>query len=136
MNDDLSIKERLLDLNPRLKTRDSDDEPTDDMGICGWLHGIRDRSLFLELRLKTGNILAMGYSWLEKAEFDPTEGITLFFVGQTVQLQGRNLIMPLRNHNRLFDGILRHRVTWVQEADHPFTKDGDKKPMLTKIMIK
>ena len=96
---------------------DSDGE--DNLGAFGWLRGIRDRAIMLEVRKKDGNILAFGYAWLERAEFDPSEGITLKFTGQTVKIVGRNLNAVAKNNARLFDGIVRHRVPWIQEAGEP-----------------
>lgn len=91
-------------------------EPWDDLGAFGWLRGVRERALMLELRRKTGTVLAVGYGWLEKAEFDPSEGITLYIVGQKVSIQGRNLNSEVRPLVRLFEGITRQRVPWIREA--------------------
>jgi hypothetical protein len=90
---------------------------TDDLGAFGWLRGVRDRAIMLELRHKDGRIEAYAYAWLERAEFDPSEGITLKFGGKEVRITGRNLNSENRPNVRLFNGILRHRVPWVQEAD-------------------
>jgi hypothetical protein len=97
----------------------NDVEATDDLGAFGWLRGVRERALMLELRKKNGNILAVGYSWLEKAEFDPSEGITLFISGQKITIKGRNLNAECGPRVRLFQGLTRHRVPWIQEADEP-----------------
>ncbi len=94
-------------------------EPLDDLGTFGWLRGVRDRAVMFELRKKDGNILAVGYAWLDKAEFDPSMGITLHVGGQTIKLRGRNLNAEVRPNVRLFQGITRHRVPWIQEADEP-----------------
>jgi len=91
-------------------------EATDDLGCFGWLRGIRDRAVMLELRKKTGNIVAIGYGWIERVEFDPSEGIALCALGQKVRIRGRNLNAEARPMVRLFEGITRHRVPWVQEA--------------------
>jgi hypothetical protein len=88
----------------------------DNLGCFGWLRGVRDRAPMLELKKKTGNILAVGYAWLERAEFDPSEGITLHLAGQRVRIIGRNLNVDTRPLVRLFEGITRHRVPWVREA--------------------
>jgi len=97
----------------------SEVEPLDDLGTFGWLRGVRDRAVMLELRKKDGNILAVGYAWLDKAEFDPSTGITLHIGSQTIKLRGRNLNAEARPNVRLFQGITRHRVPWIQEADEP-----------------
>ena len=94
-------------------------EPLDDFGSFGWLRGVKDRAVMLELRKKDGNILAIGYAWLDKAEFDPSVGITLHVGSQTITLKGRHLNTETRPNVRLFQGITRHRVPWIQEADEP-----------------
>ena len=98
---------------------EADRDELDDLGSFGWLRGIRDRAIMLEIRHKDGRITANGYAWLASAEFDPSEGIILNFSGTTVKLIGRNLNAESRPNIRLFAGILRHRVPWIQEADGP-----------------
>ncbi len=71
----------------------------------------------LELRYKNGNIDAFPYAWLNRASFDPSEGIILRFGSETVTVAGQNLNGEMRTQVRLFDGIVRHRVPWVREAD-------------------
>jgi hypothetical protein len=93
-------------------------ETTDDLGAFGWLRG-RDRAVMLELRKKNGNVLAVGYGWLERVELDPSEGITLHLVGQKILIKGRNLNAAVRPDIRLFQGITRHKVPFIQEADGP-----------------
>jgi hypothetical protein len=95
----------------------TDDEGADDLGAFGWLRGIRDRAVMLELRKKDGSILAVGYGYMDHAEFDPSEGITLSVAGRKIHLKGRNLNAEVRPTVRLFEGITRHRVSWIQEVD-------------------
>lgn len=116
---DSSILHRFSRPGSEAMARVNDDELCDDLGSFGWLRGVRDRSTMLELRKKNGNILAIGYGWMDRAEFDPSEGITLHLSGQRIQIQGRNLNAEVRPLVRLFEGITRHRVTWIQEADEP-----------------
>lgn len=71
----------------------------------------------LELRKKGGNILAVGDAWLDKAEFDPSVGIVLSFGGHKITICGRGLNAEVPPEERLFQGICRHRVPWIQEAD-------------------
>ncbi len=103
------------------------DEPeiADDCGAFGWLHG-RDRAIMLELRKKNGNIVAVGYSWLERVEFDPSEGITLHLASQKIRIRGRNLNGEIRPNVRLFQGITRHKVPWIHEADEPAALQASK----------
>ncbi len=94
-------------------------EAADDFGAFGWLRGVQDRAIMLEIRHKDGRVTAKGYSWLQSAEFDGSNGITLNFSGETVKITGQNLDAESRPNIRLFAGILRHRVPWIQEADEP-----------------
>jgi hypothetical protein len=114
-------REGVLDRYTSRVAGDNADQPendtADDLGVFGWLRGVRDRAIMLELRHKDGKVQAFGYAWMERAEFDPSEGITLHFGGKTVRITGCNLNTPVRPNVRLFNGILRHRVPWVQEAD-------------------
>ncbi len=105
----------------------SDVEGTEDLGAFGWLRGIRDRAAMLELRRKDGNILAVGYGYMDKVEFDPSDGITLSVAGQRIRIKGRNLNEAIRPMVRLFEGISRHRVPWVREADRPESLEADDK---------
>lgn len=99
---------------------------TEDLGSFGWLRGPRERAVMLELRKKTGNILAVGYGWLDRVEFDPSDGITLHAGGQRIRIKGRNLNAEARPQVRLFQGITKNRVPWVEEADQAaaFQADG------------
>ncbi len=96
---------------------DSGPDGTEDLGAFGWMRGQRDRAVMLELRKKTGEILAIGYGWIERMEFDPSKGITLYCGRQTIHIKGRNLNAEARPQVRLYQGLTRHRVPWIQEAD-------------------
>ena len=89
----------------------------DDLGSFGWLRGVKDFSRMLELRRKDGCILAVGYGYLDHAEFNPSEGVTLSVAGRKIRIKGRNLNAEVRATVRLFEGVCRHRVPWIQEAD-------------------
>lgn len=112
-----SFTERLSHVHGA-RTGDDNDEPRD-LGSFGWLRGANERSYMLEIRRKDGSIVAMGYFWLERVEFDPSEGITLRFTHQTVRLVGRNLNREVLPHLKLYEGLVRHRIPWVQETDEP-----------------
>ncbi len=90
---------------------------TTDFGSFGWLYQPRDSADMLELRLKTGNIGAIAYGWIEFAEFDPSVGITLDARGKKFLIKGRNLNGESREGVRMFEGIVRRRVLWIREAD-------------------
>jgi hypothetical protein len=95
----------------------SDDAAADNCGYFGVLRGVGERAVMLELRRRTGNILAIGYSWLERVEFDPSEGIKLIACGSEIMISGRGLNDEVRPHLRLFESIAQHRVPWLREAD-------------------
>lgn len=109
-------RSRMDDSDPM--TLRGEPDATDDCGAFGWLRGVRDRALMLELRKRNGNVLALGYSWLERVEFDPSDGIMLSFVGQRILIKGQNLNTEIRTNVRLFQGIINHRVPWIGESTH------------------
>ena len=116
---DTDLLDRHLPSRSVLPSRGETEEPPADLGAFGWLRGVHERAAMLELRKKDGSILAFAYHWLERAEFDPSEGITLRFGPQKVRITGCNLNAEARPNVRLFAGIVRHRVPWIQEADRP-----------------
>jgi hypothetical protein len=85
----------------------------------GYLRGIRDRALSLELRFANGDSKAFPYSWLGPMQYNPSAGLLLTFVGDRVYLvllEGSNLNALVNESVSLYDrGIQRHRVTWVRE---------------------
>ena len=89
----------------------------DGLGCFGWLGSARDRAEALELQLKTGRIAALPYAWIDFAEFDPSEGITLHARGSEITIRGRNLNKEVRPGVRLFQGIAARRVPWVRESE-------------------
>lgn len=107
--------DRVTDTRDSLEQR-LDNEPWDDLGAFGWLRGVRERAVMLELRRRDGDVLAVGYGWLERAEYDPSRGITLHVAGQPIRIRGSSLNAPVRPQVRLFEGIVRHCVPWIREA--------------------
>lgn len=105
---------------------DGEEDMIDDCEAFGCLRGLRERATMLQLRLKDGNMVALGYAWLERADYDPSDGILLRFTGQQVRIVGRNLNAEIRPNMRLFDGLTRHRVAWIQEADEPTSHAASK----------
>jgi hypothetical protein len=111
-----SILERLTGRNDAPPPK-ADELETEDLQCFGWLRGARERAIMLELRHRNGNITAFGNAWLEKAEFDPSEGITLQFGGKTIRIIGTGLNHEIRPNISLFQGIVRHRVPWIRESE-------------------
>ncbi|HEY4311623.1 MAG TPA: hypothetical protein VGN12_19410 [Pirellulales bacterium] len=100
-------------------------EVIDDIGAFGFVRGTRDRAVSLEMRKKTGNILAISYGWIERIEFNPSEGITIHALGQQIRVRGRNLNAEVRPYIRLFESLTRHKVSWIQETDEPTQLSSD-----------
>ncbi len=98
--------------------RPAEADALEEFAAFAQLRGLRERAIMLELRKTDGSITAIGYGYLERAEYCPAEGITLHVLGQKIRLKGRNLNSEARPSARLFEGITRHKVAWVREADH------------------
>ena len=92
------------------------EESATDLGAFGWLRGARSKSVSLELRKLDGRILAIPYSWISRMTFDPESGITLHTAGNDITIEGWNLNTEVRPTVRLFEGLTRHRVTWIAET--------------------
>jgi hypothetical protein len=112
-----NVLDRIVTRKPELASSATEAESIEDYGAFGWLRGARDRAIMLELRFKTGRIHALGNAWLEGVEFDPSQGFSLYFGKKTVRIVGRNLHREIRPNVRLLDGLLRHRVPWLLEAN-------------------
>ncbi|HEY4313333.1 MAG TPA: hypothetical protein VGN12_28040 [Pirellulales bacterium] len=113
------MKDDLLEKYATAKTNEPEEQDIVDLGPFGFLRGIYDRALMLELRFKDGRRFALGYAWLHQAEFDASRGMSLSFGGRKVTIIGQNLNAEIRPNIRLFDAVLRHRVPWIQEASAP-----------------
>lgn len=94
----------------------NDNEGEEDLVAFGWLRGMRERAVMLELRKKDGSMTGFDYALLRKLVHDPSEGITLHFGGEEVKIRGRNLGRDASPGIQLLRGILWHRVPWIQEA--------------------
>lgn len=91
-------------------------EEIEDHGCFGWLRGIRDRAVMLELRKKDGRVLAIPYGWIERIEYDPDRGITLICGGKAISIEGHGMGNDSPSASSLLSGLIRHRVPWVREA--------------------
>jgi hypothetical protein len=111
-------------------------EGEDDMGEFAILRGVRDFARFLELRKTDGSVVAIGYSWLERIEYDGVHRMTLRFTNQVVNIVGRNLNAEIRPNVRLLDGLVRHRVTWIREFSERDALVADKRRLvIEEIML-
>lgn len=102
----------------------SEEESTEDCGMFGWLRGVRDRAIMLEIRHRDGRITAFGYPWLDLVEYNPSEGITLKFSGKSVKIVGSNLNAEVRPNVRLVEGIIRQRISWIAETSRSLSSQS------------
>jgi hypothetical protein len=107
-------------------TAEVEDDLSDNLIAFGWFRGVRDQAIMLQVRHRNGRIEAFPYALLNYAEFKRSEGIWLCFSGKTIKITGRNLDAECRPNLRLFDGIMRRRVPWIQEADEPTLMNAPK----------
>jgi hypothetical protein len=107
------------------------DEAEESIDTCyASVRGVRPMVYMLELRNQAGNSTAFDYGWLRKALFNRSQGITLHFEETSILIEGQRL-------QTLFDAIVRHRVTWIQERDAVLASatPGTDRPLVTKISI-
>ena len=131
------MSDRLLDRYTGRRPADdgeqdggSESDGSEDLGAFGWLRGPRERAVMLELRKKEGVIVAVAYSFIDRVEFSPNEGITLHCGQEKIRIKGRGLNAEARPQVRLFQGITRHRVPWIQEADASSLLRADKNAVI------
>lgn len=113
MADEVLLSERLRRLRPppaiAEEVEDEDDDP-DGYRAFALVRGMRQHALMLELRLRTGDSVALAYPWLREVRFDRSGELLLMFDPQLVTIRGRRL-------EALHAGVLMHRARWVWEAD-------------------
>ena len=150
MNDDgevLDFKQRNPHLEEFLfrngKEAGQLEEDADEESSCpafGFLRGVQDRALALELRFQNGNSEFYPYSWLGPWQYNPSAGLLLKFTGDVVSLvliRGSNLDATV-NHSavNLPHGLKRHRITFVREMDEAeCRKIGEAGPTIDRIEV-
>ena len=118
----MSDSMEALRTQARKPNRTSSVDPETDEDECaafGFLRGVKDRALNLELRFQSGNRMMLSYAWLGTVQFNPSHGILVKFSGDLIYLvliEGSHLNSMLAGGITLFDrGLHRHRVIWVRE---------------------
>ncbi|MEQ9617074.1 MAG: hypothetical protein RLN60_03470 [Phycisphaerales bacterium] len=123
-----SIVDKYLPKQPRRSGNDRDDGNAPASEIR---ETFRDGEMYvamLDLVLKGGNRVAMPYSTLLKAEFDPSSGITLRYSTDDVTIQGSRL-------DQLYKAILQHRAREVVVSGGRIVPAGDGGPVVTAITV-
>lgn len=115
------------------------DEPA--CAAFGYLRGLHDRALGVELRFRDGNTEWHAYSHLGSWRYDPSVGLLLKFTGDLVSLvliRGSNLdVLVNQGAVNLTDrGLARQRVTWVREMDEDALRQvGAGQPTIDRIAV-
>ena len=124
---------------PKEKAREDAEEEC--CPAFGYLRGVRDRALALEVRLRNGNHEWFPYHLLGRWSYNPSVGLLLRFSGENTTLvlvHGSNLAAPV-NHgatNLTDRGIQRHRVTWIREMEQAELRAiGEKEPTIDRIDV-
>jgi hypothetical protein len=128
----------ISDLKTSGQTRKGKEE--DDEESCaafGYLRGVKDRALTLELRFAAGHSLGYSYSLLSESKYNPSAGIMLKFLAEKVFLiviEGSNLNSLVSGISLYDRGILRHRITYIQEMrQDQLRRTGEGEPTIDRI---
>lgn len=118
-------------------TPETDEEATP---AFGYLRGIRDRALAIEVRYRDGNSDFFPYALLGPWRFNPSVGLLLKFTGDVITLvliRGSNLDALVNQSINLTDrGIARQRILWVREMDEDALRVAGKgQPTIDRIEI-
>jgi hypothetical protein len=138
----LEMRPRHLDAFHRVLGDGDAGKPESDEESCaafGFLRGVADRALALELRFANGNSEWLAYSCLVSWRFNPSAGLLLKFTGDIVTLvliSGSNLNALINASVDLPHGIQRHRIMWVREMDKAEARQiGQAGPTIDKIDV-
>jgi hypothetical protein len=117
-NPHLASRTGWLRSQPEVR-RDDDEESCP---AFGFLRGVNERSLAVEMRFRGGDREWFPYSLLASWRYNPSAGLLLKFTGDVVTLvliRGSNLDAPVNQGamNLTDRGLQRHRITWVREMD-------------------
>lgn len=116
-------------------TKSVDAEDVVDCGAFGWGRGLRDRSLMLEVRQRTGEIAIFSYAYLHPGFFDPSGSLILHFGAQKVVIQGENLKQEVQPNISLITCLARHRAIWIAESESSMILTGTKLITIESIKI-
>lgn len=126
----MNLKEQLLKDKPKTPVSEVEEE-TVDSGSKFWdVERVASRrAINLDLRLKGGKHKAVPYSYITDIDFDPSEGLDIFYSGQQVKITGRNL-------HEIYIHLLRHRVSFIQADISDIDITDEDKTYIKDIVIK
>jgi hypothetical protein len=144
MTDNNRLLLKTLGLQPPAARPNAEPKPTesdeDECPTFGYLRGVRERALAIELRLRTGNREYFSYGHLASWRYNPSVGLLLKFTDDRVTLvliRGSNLDVLVKSSINLTDrGLQRHRILWVREMDEDELRRTAKgEPIIDRIEI-
>ena len=117
-----SLLEGLADRRSRPALKEAEESDAESCAAFGYLRGLREQALMLEVRFRNGNREWYPYGLLGPVRYNPSVGLLLRFTGDVVTLvliRGSNLDSLVHQGaiNLTDRGIQRHRVLWVREMD-------------------
>lgn len=107
----------------------------EDCGAFGWLRGVRDRALMLELRQRSGEVTLLNYSYLHPVFFSPAGELVLQFGAHKVVLRGEHLAQEIRPNITLLTCLARHRTIWIAESESSLILTGTKVITIESIQV-
>lgn len=117
-----ALLEGIAERRGRPAPKEAEGSDEESCPAFGYLRGLREQALNLELRFRDGNREWYPYSLIGPCRYNPSVGILLKFTGDVVTLvliRGSNLD-ALVNHgtiNLTDRGLQRHRILWIREMD-------------------
>lgn len=136
-----SLLESLADRRGRPALKEVEESDEESCPAFGYLRGLREPALMLELRFRDGNREWYPYGLLGPCRFNPSVGILLRFTGDVVTLvliRGSNLDTLVNQGaiNLTDRGIQRHRILWVREMDEGELRRAPKgEPTIDRIEV-
>jgi hypothetical protein len=117
-----SLLEDLADRRSRPAIKEAEESDEQSCAAFGYLRGLREQALMLELRFRNGNREFYPYGLLGPCRYNPSVGLLLRFTGDVVTLvlvRGSNLDALVHQSavNLTDRGIQRHRILWIREMD-------------------
>lgn len=106
-----SMTERVL----AEKIQENDTQEESDYRAFG-INRNRRQVLMLDVRVLSGERLALGYPYLNSIFFDASGVIVLSFGSHNIRIEGRNLAP-------VYEGLLNHAVRYVQEENPDLERD-------------
>lgn len=119
----------------------ADEDGAEACAAFGYVRGLADRAVSLELRFRTGNRESYPYALLAGCRFDPSAGLLLKFTADVTTLvlvRGSNLDLPVNSGavDLIERGLGRQRVLWVREMDaDEIRRAGAREPTVDRIEV-